>query len=250
VSSTIDLADRVALVTGAGSGIGRECAERLADCGAAVVVSDSSVESARKVAQVIGSSGGTARPLELDVADWGACLAAADSFAGGVEILVTSAATWQVGPFLDMEPSTWQRDLAVTLGGCLNVTRAFLPAMIALGRGSIVTISSDAGRIGQAGQVVYSAAKAGVIGMTKSLACEVGRYGIRVNSVAPSLTRTPGAAAFLEGVELSEVVKRYPLGRIGEPADIAGAVVFLASDLAAWITGQVLSVNGGFSMAG
>ncbi len=250
MSVAIDLTGRGALVTGAGSGIGRACADRLARSGARVVVTDRAFDAAAAVAAEINSGSGTASALELDVADWEQCRAAAESLDGEIEILVSAAATWKVGRFLDTDPTAWRRDLEVTLGGCLNVVRAFLPSMVQLRRGSVVTISSDAGRIGQPGQVVYAAAKAGVIGMSKALACEVGRYGVRINSVAPSLTRTPGSAEFLERADLGAIIKQYPLGRIGEPDDISGVVAFLASDLASWVTGQVWSVNGGFSRIG
>jgi NAD(P)-dependent dehydrogenase (short-subunit alcohol dehydrogenase family) len=122
--------------------------------------------------------------------------------------------------------------------------------MIDNGRGSIVNISSDAGRVGQPGQVLYSAAKAGIIGATRSLAVEIGRHGVRANCVAPGLTRTPASAPFIESFGEQRLVRQYPLGRIGEPADIADAVLYLASDLSRWVTGQVISVNGGFTTVG
>jgi NAD(P)-dependent dehydrogenase (short-subunit alcohol dehydrogenase family) len=138
----------------------------------------------------------------------------------------------------------------VTLVGTLNVTRAFLPAMLERGSGSVVNISSDAGRVGQSRQVLYSAAKSAIIGATRSLAVEVGRYGIRVNCVAPGLTRTPASQPFIDTVGLEKLTRHYPLGRLGEPDDVADAVLFFASDMSRWVTGQVLSVNGGFTTAG
>jgi NAD(P)-dependent dehydrogenase (short-subunit alcohol dehydrogenase family) len=246
----IDLSGRVALVTGAGSGIGRACAEALAASGAEVVVGDRAIVAAADVVEAISQSGGTARAVELDVADWEQCVAVAEHSAADVEILVNCAATWKVGRFLDTDPAAWERDLSVTLGGTLNVTRALLPAMVHRRQGSIVSVSSDAGRVGQRGQVLYSAAKAGVIGLTKSLAVEVGQFGVRVNCVAPGLTRTPGSEAFIDSIGVDKLRSQYPLGRLGEPSDIADAVLFFASDLSSWVTGQVLSVSGGYTTVG
>jgi NAD(P)-dependent dehydrogenase (short-subunit alcohol dehydrogenase family) len=246
----IDLGGRTAFVTGAGSGIGRACAEALVACGASVVVADRDVVAAAETVAAISASGGSARAVELDVTDWEQCQAVAEQSAGDVEILVNCAATWKVGRFLDTDPTAWERDLSVTLGGTLNVTRAVLPGMVTRAKGSVVNISSDAGRVGQRGQVTYSAAKAGVIGLTKSLALEVGQFGVRVNCVAPGLTRTPGSVAFIDAFGVDKLRAQYPLGRLGEPSDIADAVLFFASDLSSWVTGQVLSVSGGYTTAG
>jgi NAD(P)-dependent dehydrogenase (short-subunit alcohol dehydrogenase family) len=246
----IDLDGRAALVTGAGSGIGRACAEALAACGASLVVADRDVEAAGATVEGILTSGGSARAVQLDVTDWEQCQAIAEQCAGDVEILVNCAATWKVERFLDTDPIAWERDLAVTLGGTLAVTRAMLPGMVSREKGSIVSISSDAGRVGQRSQVLYSAAKAGVIGFTKSLALEVGRFGVRVNCVAPGLTRTAGSAAFIDAFGADRLRAQYPLGRIGEPSDIADAVLYFASDLSSWVTGQVLSVSGGYTTVG
>jgi 2-hydroxycyclohexanecarboxyl-CoA dehydrogenase len=250
VTGSLDLGGQCALVTGAGSGIGRACADTLAAHGAHVLVADLVVERAAETVDAIVGTGGTAEAVRLDVSDWLACRAVAESASQPIDIVVNAAATWTMGPFLDMDPETWRRDFDVTLFGTLNVTRALLPAMVARRSGTVINISSDAGRSGEPGQVVYAAAKAGVIGMTKSLAAEIGRDGVRVNCIAPGLTRTPGSASFIESVGAEKLGRRYPLGRIGEPTDIADAVLFLASDLSSWITGQVVSVNGGYLTAG
>ena len=245
MTRTIELSGRTALVTGAASGIGRSCALLLASAGAHVVTADLDDGGAKNVIEEISASGGRAESIHLDVTEWTDCIEAASSRV--VDILVNCAATWTIGPFIDTDPTLWRRDLEVTLSGTLNVTRAFLPAMVAQSRGSVVNISSEAGRIGEPNQVVYSAAKAGVIGFTRALAREVGRSGIRVNCVAPGLTRTKGAASFINAIGDEKLARQYPLGRIGEPEDIAEAVLFLVSDQSIWITGQVLPVSGGYT---
>ena len=250
---SIDLSGRRAVVTGAGSGIGRAVAERLAEAGAAVGVADLRKEAAEDTAGGIEDLGGRAVPLPVDVTSWEECLrvaARAEEELGAIDVLVNGAAVWTVAKFLELEPEDWAKDVAVGLEGALRVTRAFLPAMVERQRGSIVNISSDAGRVGEPGLVVYSAVKAGVVGFTKALAKEVGRFGIRVNCIAPGTTRTPGAEGLIEMWGEEKIAKAYPLGRIGEPIDIANAVLFLASGLSDWVTGQVLSVSGGYSTAG
>lgn len=239
-------------MTGGGSGIGRRCAEVLASAGAAVVVADVREDVAAEVAREIVDSGHAATAVGLDVTSWDDARQVADDQEreGGLHILVNCAATWTIGPFVEMEPSDWERDVAVTLGGTLTTTRALLPVLIASGGGSIVNIGSDAGRVGERDQAAYSAAKAGVIGFTKGLAKEHGRDGVRVNCVAPGLTQTPSSEAFLEHMRPEDIRRAYPLGRVGHPDDIANAVLFLASDLSDWVTGQVLSVSGGYSMVG
>ena len=249
MSRILDLAGCTAIVTGAGSGIGQACAVTLARAGASVLVAD--VDGSRAVATLasIVDDDGDGRVCVLDVSDFAACSALATASAD-VDVVVNAAATWSIEPFAESDPATWDRHLAVTLIGMLNVSRAFLPAMIEGGKGSIVSISSDAGRVGQQQQVLYSAAKSGIIGATRSLAVEVARHGIRVNCVAPGLTRTPASKPFIDAIGLDKLTRQYPLGRLGEPGDIADAVLFLASDMSRWITGQVLSVNGGFTTAG
>ncbi len=249
----IDLAGRRALVTGAGSGIGRACAKLLAQAGADVVVADIDITAARACVAGIVADGGAATVEAIDISSPRDCaeLAAKLQPPNAIDVLVNCAAIWTLGPFEDMPATQWRRDLEVTLAGPMILTAALFAGMMsARGNASIVNIGSDAGRIGEPGQVAYSAAKAGVIGFTKALAREVGHHGIRVNCVAPGLTRTEGSAAYINAMPTAQIVRRYPLGRVGEPLDIANLVLFLASDLASWITGQVISVNGGYATAG
>jgi 2-hydroxycyclohexanecarboxyl-CoA dehydrogenase len=155
-------------------------------------------------------------------------------------------------PFFDTDERFWRRNVELNYIGVLRVTHAVLPGMIERGRGRVINISSDAARVGNAGEAVYSGAKGAVLSFSKTLAREVARSGITVNVVCPGLTRTPGIVAVLESAErsmLEELIKGIPAGRAGEPEDIAAAVVFLASREAGYITGQTLSVNGGLTMA-
>jgi NAD(P)-dependent dehydrogenase (short-subunit alcohol dehydrogenase family) len=245
---TLDLSGRTALITGAGSGIGSACADLVAEAGAHVVAADLNEGAAAATAARIVAGGGLASHERLDVSSWPQC----EDLAGrlSVDILINCAATWTLGPFVESDPATWDGDLAVTLTGQMHLARAVVPTMIDRGGGVIINISSDAGRIGEPGQVAYSAAKAGVVGFTKALAREVGRYGIRVNCVAPGLTRTPAAASYIAAMSEKDIRRKYPLGRIGEPIDVANLVVFLASDRSGWITGQVVSISGGYTTAG
>jgi NAD(P)-dependent dehydrogenase (short-subunit alcohol dehydrogenase family) len=252
VSVLIDLSARRIMVTGAGSGIGAACAQRLAEAGADVVVSDLNFEAAQSCADAILARGGRAMPVQLDVSDQVATERVAAGLAAERPVtgLVNCAAIWKLGRFVDADPSVWQRDIQVILVGTLLATRALLPQIAAAGGGTIVTLSSDAGRVGEYEQVAYSAAKAGVIGFTKALAREVGRQAIRVNCIAPGLTRTPAAAPYIERLTERDIARGYPLGRLGEPTDIADLALFLSSDLSSWITGQVVSVNGGYTTVG
>jgi 2-hydroxycyclohexanecarboxyl-CoA dehydrogenase len=196
-------------------------------------------------------SGREIRGVQLDVSDWVACRELAERLGDEpVGILVNSAATWTLGPFLESDPQRWPRDLDVTLTGPMLLCRALLPAMVARGHGSVINIGSDAGRIGEPGQVAYSAAKGGIAAFTKALARETGRHGIRVNCVSPGLTRTPAASAYIDAMDPATIRRLYPLGRIGEAEDVANLVLFLASGRASWITGQVISVNGGYATPG
>ena len=251
MSILIDLSGQVALVTGGGSGIGEAIATTLAQAGAGVAVADLSQESAMRVADAICGSGGKARPFQMDIADPAsveAAIALVRAELGPVSILVNNAATWVVKELKETTSAEVDRTIDVTLIGTINVTRAALPDVIEQ-RGRIINTISDSARIGERYMSVYAAAKAGLMGLTKSLAREVGRDGVTVNGVSPGTTSTPGSSAFIEAAGGPEKLARaYPLGRIGEPADIANAVLFFASPLSSWITGQILSVSGGFTM--
>ncbi|MFI5317227.1 MAG: SDR family NAD(P)-dependent oxidoreductase [Myxococcota bacterium] len=243
------LKDRVALVTGGARGIGRAIAERLAAEGARVAIAD--IQGAKQAAEEIG---GGSIGVVLDVTDSSAVRAGVGEVIGRfgrVDVLVNNAGWDKVEPFVKSSEETWDKVLAINLRGPIAVTRAVLDGMIERRAGWIVTISSDAGRLGSSGEVVYSAAKAGVIGFSKALAREVARHGIHVNVVCPGPTNTPLLAQVgADNPKLVESLTRaVPFGRIGQPDDLAGAVAFLASDDAAFITGQTLSVSGGMSMS-
>jgi len=244
------LSGRVALVTGGARGIGRAICERLAAEGAKVAIADIDGDGAKKTASEIGR--GT-QGIRLDVTDSSSVRAGvgeAIAHFGRVDALVNNAGWDKVEPFVKASEETWDKVLAINLRGPIAVTRAVLDGMIERRAGWIVSISSDAGRVGSTGEVVYSAAKAGVIGFSKALAREVARSGIHVNVVCPGPTNTALLAQV--GADnpnlVQSLAKAVPFGRIGEPEDLAGAVAFLLSDDAAFITGQTLSVSGGMSM--
>ena len=241
---------RVALVTGAARGIGRAIAARLAEEGARVAIADLDGAAAEAPAAAIGRG---ALAVTLDITDPTAVAAGVATVAtrlGPVDVLVNNAGWDKAEPFVASSEATWARVLAINLTGPIRCTRAVLDAMIERRRGRIVSIGSDAGRVGSSGEAVYSAAKAGIAGFSKTVAREVARYGITVNVVSPGPTNTALLQEIAgDNAKLIESLRRaIPMGRTGEPEDIAGAVAFLASDDAAFITGQILSVSGGLSM--
>jgi NAD(P)-dependent dehydrogenase (short-subunit alcohol dehydrogenase family) len=251
MSVQIDLSSDVAVVTGGGSGIGAGIATLLAEAGAKVAILDMSADAAKTIAEQINAGGGTAIGVEANITDESAveqALASVREQLGPVSVLVNNAATWTIKKFADTTAEETQRVVDVTLIGTVNVMRAALPDLLAT-KGRIVNVASDSARTGEHSMSVYAGAKAGVIAVTKSVALEVGRKGVRANVVAPGTTVTPGSSAFIEQVGgVDKLARAYPLGRLGDPADIAGAVLFLASPLSSWITGQVLSVSGGYTM--
>jgi NAD(P)-dependent dehydrogenase (short-subunit alcohol dehydrogenase family) len=251
MSIEIDLSSDVAVVTGGGSGIGEAIAMLLAEAGARVAIADLSEQAAKSVAEQITGKGGRAIGVGLDIADPDSVergLGVVREQLGPVSVLVNNAATWVIKKFADTNAEDTQRIVDVTLFGTINVMRAALPDLLDT-QGRIVNIASDSARTGEHSMSVYAGAKAGVVAVTKSLAKEVGGKGVRANVVAPGTTVTPGSSAFIEQVGGADKLARaYPLGRLGTPADIAGAVLFLVSPLSTWITGQVLSVSGGFTM--
>jgi 2-hydroxycyclohexanecarboxyl-CoA dehydrogenase len=229
----------------------------LSRAGWAVGILDLDGASAAAVAVEIAETGGAAAGAAADVtqpATVQAGIAAIERELGPVEALVNNAGWDVLARFVEGPPELWDRVIAVNLKGVLNATHAVLPGMIARGRGRIVSISSDAGRVGSSGEAVYSACKAGVIGFSKALAREVARAGITVNCVCPGPTETALLAAVMAGEQGEKVLagmrRTIPLGRLGMPEDVAPAVVYLLSDGAAYVTGQVLSVSGGLTMHG
>jgi NAD(P)-dependent dehydrogenase (short-subunit alcohol dehydrogenase family) len=251
---TIDLSGKSAIVTGGGRGIGRETALLLAQASARVTIADMDEASAQRVVEEIRAKGGAAIAARTDVTraeEAQAMAKAALAAHGRIDILVNNAAVWTTKLFKDMTPQDYDRDIRVTLYGTLNCSRAVLDPMMEQKYGHIVNLISDAGRIGEPYLTVYSAAKGGVAAFTKALAKEVGRYSITVNGVAPGITNTPGAQGFIEGAGGAEkIAKAYPLRRLAEPIDIANVILFLASDLSAYMTGQIFSASGGYSTVG
>lgn len=243
-------AERVAIVTGGASGIGRATALDLAREGAAVVVADIDEDGAQKVAAEIGDRS-SARRIDVTDAEMARALAVgvARDF-GRIDILVSNAGWDRAMPFIDTDESFWDRVIAINYRGHLAMTHAVVPHMIERGWGRIVTVASDAGRVGSTGEVVYSGAKGAVIAFTKGLAREVARHGINVNCVAPGLTDTPMLAGMTAGAEklMAAIIRSIPLGRVGRPEEVARAILFFASPDAEYITGQTLSVNGGLTM--
>jgi 2-hydroxycyclohexanecarboxyl-CoA dehydrogenase len=241
------LEGRKALVTGGAGGIGTAIARRLAAEGAEVWVGDLNEDGASEVAAEVGGHG-----VRLDVTDHASAQAAVD-VAGGFDVLVNNAGTDEFGFFNQTTPDMWARVLAVNLNGVLNCTHAALPAMQERGYGRIVSIASEAGRVGSKGSAVYSAAKGGVIAFMKVIARENARYGITANSIAPGPIETPLLMAAKQmgelGDKLIETMKgATQMRRLGTPDEVAAAVTFLAAEEASYVTGETLGVSGGLGM--
>jgi NAD(P)-dependent dehydrogenase (short-subunit alcohol dehydrogenase family) len=241
------LEGRRALVTGGASGIGAAISRRLAAEAAEVVIGDVNLEGAREVAAEIG-----AEAKALDVTDATAAAEVVAS-AGPFEILVNNAGTDDFAFFTDMTPERWRRLLAINLEGVFACTHAVLPGMQEAGNGRIVSIASEAGRVGSKGSAVYSAAKGGVIAFTKTIARENARYGITANAIAPGPIDTPllnAARAFGDvGERIIETMRQATqMRRLGKPEEVAAVVAFLASDDASYVTGETLGVSGGLGM--
>jgi 2-hydroxycyclohexanecarboxyl-CoA dehydrogenase len=250
----VRLAGKVAVVTGAASGIGRAIAEALAREGARVAVLDLNDAGARETVSAIERAGGTASAHRVDITDVAVVDSTIDAVAGregGLHVLVNCAGWDKPMPFVETSPEFWDKILAINLKGPIACTRAALRHMIKQESGKIIMIASDAGRVGSTGEAVYSAAKGGVIAFTKTVARETARHRINVNCVCPGPSDTPLFQKEFAAVnpKLAESLKRViPWGRLGVPDDVAPAVVFLASDDAGFITGQTLSVSGGLTM--
>jgi 3-oxoacyl-[acyl-carrier protein] reductase len=244
------LGGRIALVTGASQGIGRACALELAAAGAKVALAARNQDKLAHAVHEIEAAGGEAAAFALDIASEDSIKAAAKSVIerfGKVEILVNNAGITRDGLMLRMKRPDWDDVLSTNLTGTFLLTQALLSPMLRNRWGRIINISSVVGRTGQAGQVNYAASKAGLIGLTRSMAREVASRGITVNAVAPGYIETP-MTAILNQDQRAAMMTQIPLGRPGTDAEIAQSVAFLASDAAAYITGHVLDVNGGMFM--
>ena len=252
------LAGKTVVVTGGASGIGKATSFRFAQEGAEVAIFDRNAEGAKTVAGEIAAAGGTASGFAADIADYaavGEAVARAEAELGPIDVLVNNAGWDLFRLFLDSQPDYWDKIIDINLRGALNMLHNVLPGMVERGTGRVVTVASDAGRVGSSGESVYAACKAGLIALSKTLAREHARQGLTFNCVCPGLTETALLEGFLEAAgnpeKLREAFRRaVPMGRLGTPDDLPGAILFLASDDAAFITGQVISVSGGLTMHG
>lgn len=261
MQNILDLRGHTALVTGAGQGIGRQVALHFAANGAhGVIVNDFVRERAEAVASEVEAFGCRALPLHGDVSDFEAVqrlVHDAEKRIGPIHILVNNAGNagpksslGDLQPFWESDPAEWQRWFATNLYGVLNMCRAVLPGMMKERWGRIITIVSDAGRVGEPHLAVYSAAKAGAAGFMRALAKAVGRYNVTANCVSLGGINTPGVKDLVPDEEAANrILRHYVIRRLGEPSDAANMVLFLASDAASWITGQTYPVNGGYSFA-
>jgi len=248
----VEFQDRVALVTGAASGIGRAIALAFAAQGARVAVCDVNAAGAEAVA---AEAGGGALAVPMDVTDTGSVRGGVERVVeacGGIDVLVNAAGWDRITPFVKTDETHWDKVIGINYRGVLAVTHAVLPHLIERGAGAIVNVASEAGRSGSSGEAVYSGTKGAVIAFSKAVAREVARYGIRVNVVAPGLTDTPllqGMIAAGNEKLIDAIVAATPLRRLARPEEVAEAVLFLASERASFTTGETLSVGGGLVMA-
>jgi len=243
---------KIAIVTGAASGISLATAETLAEAGAHVVIADIAREKGEAAARAIQKGGRKAEYVHLDITDDASITALIETVQGkigAVDIVVNGAGWGQIKPFWEMPLDVWGKIVTLNLVGPMKLVKALLPKMMERNSGKIVNVSSDAGRVGSSGETVYAGAKGGLIAFTKSLAREVARYNINVNCVCPGPTETPLLFAVPEK-HLEAFKKAIPFRRFGKPQEVADAILFFASSRSDYITGQVLSVNGGLTMVG
>ena len=249
---------RVVVVTGGGGGIGGATCRRFGAEGARVAVLDQNLETAEATAAAVREAGGTAAAFRCDIterASVDAAIAGVRTEFGPIDVLVNNAG-WDIfKPFTKTEPAHWDRLIAINLTGALHMHHAVLPGMVERRSGRIVNVSSDAARVGSSGEAVYAACKGGLVAFSKTIAREHARHGITVNVVCPGPTQTALFEDYKAGAGNPEKLidaftRSIPLGRIGQPEDLPGAILFFASDDAGYVTGQVLSVSGGLTMAG
>ncbi|MDD5224969.1 MAG: 3-oxoacyl-ACP reductase FabG [bacterium] len=248
----MDLKGKAAIVTGGGQGIGKAICLKLAEAGADVAVFDLNFENAQSTSQEIRKLSRKSEAFKVDVTEWksveDATRRAMESM-DKVHILVNNAGWDRVQPFIETKPEFWNKIIAINLMGVIHCSRAVLDPMIERQAGKIINIASDAGRVGSLGETVYAGAKGGVIAFSKSLAREMAKYNINVNSVCPGPTDTPLLRAQPNKV-VQALVKAIPFGRVARPEEIAETVLFFASPCSDYITGQVLSVSGGLTTVG
>lgn len=251
---SINLQGKTTLITGAARGIGRATALLFAKAGSNVVVNfHRDRAAADETCHAVRECGVRAVPWQADVADRRQVEAMVERSAkelGDINILVNNAAVWEDNPLSEFSTERLQRAVNINLFGCVHTARAVVPRMRAGGGGVIVNVSSTAGQRGEAGYSPYAATKSGVIGLTKSWAVELAPAHIRVNCVAPGWVETDMSRTALEGNGLAKVRHQIPLNRVGRPEEIAGPILFLASDMATFVTGEILNVNGGAVLCG
>jgi 2-hydroxycyclohexanecarboxyl-CoA dehydrogenase len=262
----LNLAEKSVIVTGGGSNIGRAIVLAFAREGAHVTIAEiDEVQGARVAVEARQAGAASASMVRTDVTDWSSVrgmVGEVEARRGAVDVLVNNVGWTLDAPFVEKDRAVWEREIQLNLWGAINCTRAVLDGMIRRRSGVVVSLGSDAGRVGQFGEAVYAACKAGVVALTKSLAAEVGKYGIRLNVVCPGMTMPDDDAAISDrsmwtaetnrrwrtDEMRARIARSYPLRRVGRPDEVAAAVVFLASDASSFVTGQTLSVSGGFSM--
>lgn len=252
------LKDKVVLVTGGGGGIGSAICKRFGQAGAKVAVVDINQEAGDKVVEEIKAAGGFAQTFLVDLTSQEsviACVGNIESTLGSIDALVNNAGWDRAGNFLDTNKDLWEKIVDINFYGVLYMHHAVLKGMSERGKGRVVNIASDAARVGSSGESVYAMCKGGLIAFSKTIARELARKQINVNVVCPGPTDTPLFKDFCGEGEYGEklrngLTRAIPFGRLGQPEDLAGAVAFLASDEASFITGQVISVSGGLTMVG
>ena len=252
------LEGKVVIVTGGGSGIGRAVCQRFADEQASVAIFDIDGDGAAQTAGLISDAGGRSRTYVTDISDYDAveaAVAAAEKDLGPVDILVNNAGWDEAKPFLATDTALWRKIIDINLYGPLNLHHTVVSRMAQREAGKVINVASDAGRVGSSGEAVYSACKGGIIAFSKTLARELARKNIQINTVCPGPTDTPLFASFAGDAEqgrklIDGLTRAIPMRRLGQPADYPGIIAFLASDDADYITGQTISVSGGLTMHG